>query len=153
MAQDIKPEPQISIRQVTEDDLPTILEIDHRITGSERAMTYASRPLGYVGGELSISMIAEIDGQIAGFLFGRLIDSPYGHADTASLEVIGVDPAYRRRGIGTRLVLAFTEHCQQEGAKSVRIVVSWHDWWYLSFLRSLGFVRGEMAEFIKSIEE
>lgn len=153
MTPDAEPKPQINIRPMTEDDLTAVLEIDHKITGDDRAMTYASRPIGYVGGELAISMVAEVDGQVAGFIFGRLTDSPYGRADTASLELIGVDPAYRRQGIGTRLVQAFTEHCREEGARSVRLIVSWHDWWYLSFLRSLGFVRGEMAEFIKPIEE
>lgn len=142
----------VSIREMTEEDIEGVLAIDRRITGTNRAMTYSSTPTSYVGGELDVSVVAEAGGEIIGFLFGRITDSSYGQADAASLELIGVDPEYRRQDIGSRLVQCFTEHCQQKGVRSVHVMVSWHDWWLLSFLRSLGFARGEMAEFIKPIE-
>ncbi len=145
--------PQVNIRRMTEEDIEGVLAIDRKIVGSSRATTYTTAPSSYVGGELDVSVVAEAGGQIVGFLLGRITHSPYGLADAASLEMIGVDPEYRRRGIGTGLARAFNEHCKQKGVRSVRAMVSWHDWWLLSFLRSLGFSRGEMAEFTKSIED
>jgi len=142
----------VNIREMTEEDIEGVLAIDRRITGSNRAMTYSSTPTSYVGGELDVSVVAEVGGDIIGFLFGRITDSSYGQADTASLELIGVDPEYQRQNIGSGMVRCFTERCQQKDVRSVHVMVSWHDWWLLSFLRSLGFARGEMAEFIKPIE-
>ena len=144
---------EVNIRVMTDDDIEGVLSIDRKITGSDRAVTYATIPGSYVGGELDISVVAEADGEIVGFLLGRITDSPYGHADAAWLEVIGVDPSFQRRGLGTRLVQGFTERCRQRRVRSVHILVSWHDWRLLSFLRSLRFARGEMAEFIMPIEE
>lgn len=143
---------QVDIRAMTEDDIDAVMAIDRKITGINRATTYRAIPRSYVGGELDVSVVAEAGGQVIGFLFGRITDSPYGLADTAWLELIGVDPSCQRQGIGTRLAQAFTEHCRDKGVTSLHIMVSWHDWWLLSFLRSLGFTRGEMAEFIKPIE-
>lgn len=144
--------PQVSIRDMREEDIGSVLDIDRRITGSRRAITYAAVPSSYVGGELEASMVAEASGRIVGFLLGRITDSPRGLADSAWVQLIGVDPSYQRQGVGTRLVQAFMARCREKGARSVHIMVSWHDWWMLSFLRSVGFARGEMAEFIKPIE-
>ena len=153
MAAAAEQRPQVNIRGIMEEDIEGVLAIDRKITGSKRAMTYATTPSSYVGGELEASVVAEASGQIVGFLLGRITDSPYGVADAAWLQLIGIDPGYQRQGIGSRLVQAFTERCRQKGVRSVHIMVSWHDWWLLSFLRSLGFARGEMAEFIKPIED
>jgi len=147
-----EPRSGVNIREMTEEDIESVLAIDRKITGSSRATTYASTPSSYVGGELDVSVVAVASGEIVGFLFGRITDSPYGQADTASLELIGVDPEYQRQSIGSGLVRCFSEHCQQKGVRSVHVMVSWHDWWLLSFLRSMGFARGEMAEFVKPIE-
>ncbi len=144
--------PQVDIREMTEEDIEGVLAIDRKITGSNRAMTYATLPSSYVGGALDVSVVAEAGGQIVGFWFGRITDSPRGRADTALLELIGVDLGYQHQGIGTRLAQAFMEQCRRKRVRSVRTIVSWHDWWLLSFVRSLGFIRGEMAEFVKPIE-
>ncbi len=147
-----KQRPEVVIRQIKEEDIEGVLAIDRKITGDDRALTYAPAPDSYVGGELQMSVVAEAEGQIVGFLLGRITDSPFGQADTALLLLLGVDPEYRRQGIGTRLVQVFTERCQQKEVRSMHVMVSWYDWWLLAFLRSLEFARGEMAEFIKTIE-
>ena len=79
-------------------------EIDRKVTGSNRALTYTTVPDSFVGGKLELSVVAEAGGQIVGFLLGSITESPYGSADSALMRLIGVDPAYQRRGIGTALV-------------------------------------------------
>jgi ribosomal protein S18 acetylase RimI-like enzyme len=144
--------PEVNIRSITEEDIESVLAIDRQITGRDRAMTYTTIPNSYVGGEMDVSVVAEAGGEIVGFLLGRISDSPFGFADAASLQLIGVDPACRRQGIATKLVQAFTDRCRERKVRSIHVLVSWHDWWLLSFLSSLGFARGEMAEFLKPIE-
>jgi ribosomal protein S18 acetylase RimI-like enzyme len=87
-----------------------------------------------------------------GFLLGRVTSSATEMGDSYLLELIGVDPEYRRLHLGEKLVKAFEQSCREKGASSIRVLVSWHDWWLLSFLRSLDFSRGEMTEFVKPLD-
>ncbi len=151
MKDDSKNKLKAIVRKMEEEDIESVLEIDRKITGFDRATTYTRTPTNYVGGELDISVVAEAEGKIVGFLLGRVTDSPYDVGDSYLLELIGVDPEYKRRGLGRRLVSAFEKACQEKGASSIRVLVSWHDWWLLSFLRSLEFSRGEMTEFVKPL--
>jgi ribosomal protein S18 acetylase RimI-like enzyme len=144
---------EVNIRSITEEDIEGVLAVDRKITGRDRAVTYSTVPNSYVGGEMDVSVVAEAGGEIVGFLLGRISDSPCGLADAASLQLFGVDPACRRQGIATRLVEAFTDRCRERGVRSIHVLVSWHDWWLLSFLGSMGFARGEMAEFIRPLED
>lgn len=142
---------KINIRQMKEEDIGEVLEIDRRITGSDRATTYTMIPTNYVGGELDISAVAEVDEEIVGFLLGRITKSTYEVGNSFLLELIGVDPKYRRQGVGESLVKYFEKSCREKGGSTIRILVNWQDWWLLSFLSSLEFSRGEMTEFVKPI--
>ena len=151
MEDDSKKEMGINVRKMEEKDIESVLDIDRKIVGPDRATTYTMTPTSYVGGELDISVVAEAEGKIVGFLLGRVTDSPYNIGDSFLLELIGVDPAYKRQGVGKILVEAFEKVCRARGAKTIRAVVSWHDWWLLSFLKSLDFSHGEMCEFVKPL--
>jgi len=143
---------EILVREMKVEDIERVLAIDTKITGNDRAVTYSTLPRSDLGGELDISYVAEVGGQIVGFLLGRMGDSPDQAEGCFLLDMIGVDPDYRRQGIGRKLIQAFEEGCREKGACSIRVMVSWHDWWLLSFLSSMGFGHGEMAEFVKYVE-
>lgn len=151
MSSSAEPGATVSIREMKEEDIEGVLAIDRNITGSDRIMTYATDAESEVGGELGVSMVAEVGKEIVGFLLGEITDSFYRVGDTAWVRLIGVDSRYQHQGIGEMLVKGFTERCRQKGVESVHIMVRWHDWTLLSFLRSLGFDRGERTEFIKPI--
>jgi len=136
---------------MTEDDIEGVLEIDRKITGPDRATTYTMIPTNYVGGELDISVVAEVNDEIVGFLLGRITKSPYETGNSYLIELIGVNPKYRRKSVGKSLVKYFEEVCREKGSSNIRILVNWQDWWILSFLSSLNFTRGEMTEFVKPI--
>jgi ribosomal protein S18 acetylase RimI-like enzyme len=153
MVSDAKSAAKVIIRRMREEDIEGVLAIDRKIVGKDRAATYDTMPRSYVGGELDVSVVAEIDDEIVGFLLGRMTESSYDLGNSFLLDLIGVDPDYRRHGIGRRLVEAFEQQCQEKGGATARAMVSWHDWWLLSFLGAMGFVRGEMAEFVKQIED
>ena len=151
MDDDSKNELKINVRKMEEEDIEGVLEIDRKIVGPDRAATYTMTPTNYVGGELDVSVVAEAEGKIVGFLLGRITDSTYDVGDSFLLELIGVDPEYKRRGVGRSLVKAFEKICKERGAGTIRVLVSWHDWWLLSFLIALDFSRGEMTEFVKPL--
>lgn len=147
----IQKEVDVTVRKMREEDIESILEIDREIVGQDRATTYSAAPGNFVGGELGLSVVAETGGRIIGFLLGRVSDVPYGVTDSGILELIGVAPQFRRQKVGQALVAAFEDACREKGVCKIRVMISWHDWWLLSFLRSLDFLHGEMTEFVKEI--
>jgi len=151
MSDEPKKDLEVRVRQMREEDIEGILEIDRKIVGPDRATTYSSSPTNYVGGELDISVVAEAGGRVIGFLLGRVTDMPYGMSNSCIMELIGVDPAYKRQAVGRRMVEAFARACRERGIRTIRTMVSWHDWWLLSFIKSLDFAQGEMTEFVKNL--
>jgi ribosomal protein S18 acetylase RimI-like enzyme len=146
------PDQKVNVREMREEDLEGILAVDKKVIGDKRALSFNAPPFSFVGGEIDMSVVAELRGQVVGFLLGHKADSTFGAADTAWIKLIGIDPKYQRQGIGSELLEAFLKRCRLKGIDSMRIMVSWQDWWLLSFLRSTGFRRGDMAEFIKDFE-
>jgi len=144
MADSAKQGDKLNIREMTEDDIDPIRALDNKLVGKERSITYSDPIEFYLGGEYAMSFVAEIDGKIVGFVLGRLRDS-----DTAWLQSVAIDPEYRRKGIGNKLVGALIARCRSKGAKTLNTVASWHDWSLLSFLSSLEFSRSEMVDLKK----
>lgn len=142
----------VSVREMREADLEGVLAIDRKITGQNRALTYANVPSSFLGGQLAMSVVAEAPDGIVGFLLGQMVASPYEALDIALVQVIGVDPAYRRQHIGEALMKGFMDCCRGQGIDSVHVMVSVYDWWMLSFLKTLDFKHGEMVEFVKSLD-
>ena len=138
----------INIREMTDEDIDVVLALDKKIVGEDRAITYRDPLTFYLGAELSVSFAAEIEGKVIGFALGRLRDPYMGW-----IQTVAVDPEYRHQGIGAQLVQALIDRCRSRGARTVHTVVSWRDWWMLSFLNSLGFSRGEMVDLRKSLED
>jgi ribosomal protein S18 acetylase RimI-like enzyme len=138
---------RIEIRTMTEDDIPAILEIDKKFSGGLRTPTYQSSVESYIGGELSLSCVAEDRGKIVGFITGECRPVHYRERPHALIELIGVDPEYQRLGIGAKLVEAFIDRCRERGALTVHALVSVNDEPMRSLLRSLDFTKGEMVTF------
>ena len=141
---------EVNIREMKEEDIKAVLAIDRKITGQDRALTYTLIPMSFLGGQLAMSVVAEVEGKIVGFLFGQMVGSNYELGDIAVAQIIGVDPDYLHQRIGTRLVEAFMAFCKKQGIDKVHAMLSVHDWWMISFLRSMNFSHGEMVDFVKS---
>lgn len=81
-----------------------------------------------------LSLVAEKDGRIAGFVMGEM------HDDDAYLRELDVDPAFQKRGIGARLVNAFTDAAQAKGAQTVYLSTFRTPPWNAPFYRKLDFL-------------
>lgn len=98
----------ITVRPVEPSDLDAIIRIDEKLSGHTRKEYWQKRL------ELSwlrppwMSLAAETDGRVVGFVFGWVGESEFGIAgSTGWLDLIGVDPPYRGRGVGQALVERF----------------------------------------------
>ncbi len=137
----------VTIRPMSGEDLEGVLAIERKVSGPNRAITYAPVPDSCIGGEVDSSLIAESNGQVVGFILGRIARSPVQLLDVAWVELIGVLPEYARQGIGRKLVEAWKEHCRQKDIKKVHVMLNWRDWQMLSFFESTGFTRGDLTDF------
>ena len=131
----------IPVRKLVAADLDTIVRIDKRITGhSRRAFFAAKLEEAARDSGMMVSLGAEYDGQLAGFLMGRVYYGEFGIADSvAILDTIGVDPLLSRKGIARALLDQFATNMKGLGIERIRTQTDWNEWKLLRFLDATGF--------------
>ena len=82
------------------------------------------------------SLVAESEGELAGFLIGFV--SP-AKAQTAYVHFIGVDPGRRGSGLGTELYRRFFESARAAGCRRVECITSPVNTGSIGFHTRLGF--------------
>jgi ribosomal protein S18 acetylase RimI-like enzyme len=82
------------------------------------------------------SLVAEVDGELAGFLVGFLSAS---RRDEAYIHFVGVHPRLRRDGLASALYERFFEVARRDGRAVVRCVTSPMNEGSIAFHRRLGF--------------
>jgi predicted N-acetyltransferase YhbS len=141
------------VRSMTEEDLPAIARLDRKITGHDRTR-YLARKAGEVLREsaIRVSLVAEVDGQLAGFLMARVDFGEFGRAEpTAVLDTIGVDPEYGRRGVGGALLEQLLLNLGSLRAERVITEVEWNHLQLLGFLSRTGFDHAQRLAFDKTL--
>jgi ribosomal protein S18 acetylase RimI-like enzyme len=59
---------------------------------------------------------------------GELFMGEYGiFQEEATLDTIGVDPAYQHKGIGEQLINEFMDHLRKLGVQKINTLVDWND--------------------------
>ena len=137
-----QPETEIAtVRLMRADDIDAVVRIDAQATGRARPRYFElmlQRALTFAG--LQISLIAEVDGRVAGYLIGSLYYGEYGMTEpTASIDAIGVESGMRRNRIAHELFEQLRRNVAAIGATSIRTEVEWSRFELLAFLRSEGF--------------
>jgi GNAT superfamily N-acetyltransferase len=100
----------VTVRPLEPSDLDAIVAIDEKLSGQTRK-DYWRRRLEIASLRPPwMSVVAETDARLAGFLFGWVGESEFGIAQpTGWVDLIGVDPAYRARGVARALLDRFVE--------------------------------------------
>ena len=145
-------ESKVVIRPMEPEDITAVLEIDRKISGVQRAVTYTDLITGDLGGVLDLSFIAEVNGQVAGFILARHAYVGEPVAEVGLIQILGVAPDYWRQGIASKLVNALLEHCQSRGLKTVRIMVNERDSQLQGFFERMDFRRGRLIDYTKTLQ-
>jgi len=143
----------IYVRNLEKRDLPAIIDMEARVTGVARPEYWEKRI------EISeairpdwASLVAEVSNRVAGFLLGRAGELEFGLPGTVAwIEMIGVDPVYRRRGVAQEMVEQFTASAEDHGIKTIFTLVSSTNSEMQHFFNRLGFVHGKMLHYQKEL--
>jgi len=132
------------------EDIDSVLAIDRKITGVRRAVTYTELITGDLGGVLGLSFVAEVDGEVRGFVLARraYVGEP---TEVGLIQILGVDPDYQRQGIATKMVNALLDTCRSKKLNAVRIMVNERDSQLQGLFQHLGFRRGKLIDYTKTL--
>jgi len=143
--------PRVRIRPMEHEDIDSVLAIDRKITGVRRAVTYTDLITGDLGGVLALSVVAEVNGQVAGFILARRAYVGEPVTEAGLIQILGVDPDYWRQGIATKLVNALLDTCRSKKLSAVRIIIDERDSQLQGLFEHLGFRRGELIDYTKTL--
>lgn len=130
----------MNIRLMKADDFDAVLEIDEKVLNVSRREYYEMKfdKLFYSKEFLPTSLVAETDdGTVVGFIMGELYLGEYGISrEGATVDTIGVDPRFSKRGIGSQLMAEFLDHLKDLGVKKVNTLVDKDNTHLINFFKS-----------------
>ena len=132
---------RIPVRSMTEADLPALIAIDRAITGRDRTRYFECKLSEALHeSQVRVSLVAEADGRPVGFIMARVNLGEFGRAEPAAeMDTIGIDPAYRDRGIGRALLSQLFANLATLRVEKVLTEVDWSNVELLAFLSHCDF--------------
>ena len=132
---------RVPVRSLKEDDLAAVVRIDRKLTGRDRSAYYAAklREMLTESG-IRVSLVAEEDGFVVGFVMARVDFGEFGKVDKAAiLDTIGVHPGFAGSGVGHALLSQLFLNLSTLQVETVLTQVSPENIGLQRFLYSCGF--------------
>jgi GNAT superfamily N-acetyltransferase len=144
----------INVRPAEMTDLDAIVRIDEKLSGQTRKEYWLQRLEIAALRPPWMSLVAETDGRLVGFLLGWVGQSEFGIAQpTGWVDLIGVDPPYRGRGIGQTLLQRFVDSGRELRAiGKVATLIDLGQADVREFFTRVGFHHGPMIQMERSVE-
>jgi predicted N-acetyltransferase YhbS len=137
------------IRPMEPEDIDGILEVDRKISGVKRALTYRDLVREVLGGQLDVSFVAEVEDQFVGFVLAYLTYVREQVSEACVIQIFGVDPQYQKRGIASKLIQTLMDKCHSKKIKLLRVMLEERDSELQNFFKRLGFDRGHYIDYSK----
>lgn len=147
-------ETSVQIRSLSELDLGDIVRIMETTRDQYEPDLWEDRVTYYLRRDPESSVVAEVDGQVVGFMLGDVRAGEFG-IDEASgwIEVIGVDPDSAGRGVGRALGEEMLARYRARGVRQVRTMVDESMPEIEKFFASLGFTADTLRPFVKPLND
>ena len=145
----------LNIRYLQQEDLDSIIRIDSLSTGYPRNLYFERKFKRFFGDDcqLLLAVVAEIDKKVVGYIMGEANSGEYGLSrPVASVDTVGIDPEYKRLGIGQIMLEDYCEVAAKAGIELMTTLVSeeWPD--VIEFFKSQGFQPAKMLAFEKQLK-
>ena len=127
-------------RRLTAADLDAVVAIDAAIGGRQRG-AYLARRLAQAQRtpDMHAQFAVDDGGALAGYVLGRVLEGEFGRTERAlRLELIGVRPAVRGRGVGTALGQALEAEARRRGIAELQTAALWREHLMLRYLAANG---------------
>jgi len=130
----------VPVRELTPSDLDAVVRIDAMRSARSRREYYQRKMEEARASTPRISLAAEQDGHLVGFLLGRLYYGEFGLPEpTAVIDSIGVHPDFAGRHVGAALMHQLVMNMRSLGIESIRTEVEWDQQALVAFLAKQGF--------------
>jgi len=131
----------VLVRNLNMDDLEAIAGIDAVAVGRRRDQFLTLKmKQAFADTGIAVSLAAELDDHIVGFLLARLYYGEFGVVEpSAVLDVVGVHPDYRGRHVAAALVDQLRTNLLGLGIRTLQTEVPWTNPDLVTFFQHEGF--------------
>lgn len=144
----------IRVRSLSELDLGDIVRIVEKTRNEYQPDLWEDRVTYYLRRDPESSVVAELDGEVVGFMLGDVRSGEFGIEEASGwIEVIGVDPAASGRGVGRALGEEMLSRYRGRGVAKVRTMVDESMPDVEGFFVSLGFAADTLRSFVKPLHD
>ncbi len=142
----------ITVRKMKDSDIDSIVSLDKSISGVLRPEMWKSEIMHYLNNN-SISLVAEIQKQVVGFMIGTVHPWLFGIENGGWIEVLGVHPEHTAKGVGKKLGNTLFEVFKVQGVHIVYTCVEWTSSDLLEFFRTLEMTKSNFITLMKELQE
>jgi len=142
----------VKIRRMTRSDIQAVLILDRKMSEGRGVLSYKDMAAVDPGGPLDLSFVAEVEGKVIGFIMTRLAYLMIPFIEVCIMQGIVVDPDYRGRGIGGKLLDELLDYCQAEEINTIRAIVPQGNEKLRLFIEAHGFRRSKIINYDKTFE-
>lgn len=132
---------KVELRPISTNDMEQLVELDQKTTGESRRGFFNKRfSAQQKTPEAFISLAAISEGNLAGFVFARVLDGEFGHEKpVAVLDAIGVDPDIQGHGIGGQLLAELDRIMESRNVDELHTQADWNNPRMVDFFSAMGF--------------
>jgi ribosomal protein S18 acetylase RimI-like enzyme len=141
-----------TVRSLTEVDLDGIVRIAEKTRGRYEPDLWENRVTYYLRRAPEGSVVAEVDGEVVGFMLGDVRSGEFGIEEKSGwIEVLGVDPDASGKGVGRALADEMLARYRRNGISVVRTMVDRSMPEVEAFFTRLGFEADSLRPYSKKL--
>jgi GNAT superfamily N-acetyltransferase len=140
----------LTIRLATFEDAPELDRLNAAFNESSDGAENIARRLADPR-RVDLPLLAEVDGQRAGFACLRVVPNLFYPVMYAELTELYVEPAFRRRGVGRALVAYAEALAREQGAHGMKILTGDDNEEGHGLYRAMGYQDDEETVFVKRL--
>jgi ribosomal protein S18 acetylase RimI-like enzyme len=131
----------VKIRRMVPDDVAPRLSI------SWANLPRKEMVVSQLGGALDLSLLAEYEGVLVGFVLARLIYASLPMRGTGTIFYIAVNPDYRECGISNMLINQLKSDCRSKGIETLCSFIPENDANVVKYFEKIGFHRSDIINY------